>query len=101
LLTQTQNGTDRPVESTKRKVKKFPLAKDTLDKMLKDSFPAKDQTPNAVKSTYATVIWFFYNFGLHFCNSKIQTPRCFSLHFCRASAMGMKRDRETLRKMQT
>jgi hypothetical protein len=41
---QTQN----PVESAKRDVKKFPLAKDTLAKMLKDSFPAKDQTPNAV-----------------------------------------------------
>ncbi|GJN15639.1 hypothetical protein PR202_gb02573 [Eleusine coracana subsp. coracana] len=46
-----QNGTDNAkdsVESGKREVKKFPLAKDSLDKMLKDLFPDKDQTPNPI-----------------------------------------------------
>ncbi|GJN04131.1 hypothetical protein PR202_ga21653 [Eleusine coracana subsp. coracana] len=48
---ELQNGTDHAkdsVESGKREVKKFPLAKDSLDKMLKDLFPDKDQTPNPV-----------------------------------------------------
>ncbi|TVU01558.1 hypothetical protein EJB05_52978, partial [Eragrostis curvula] len=48
---ELQNGTTHAkdsVEPREREVKKFPLAKDSLDKMLKDSFPVKDQTPNAM-----------------------------------------------------
>ncbi|OEL13806.1 hypothetical protein BAE44_0025176 [Dichanthelium oligosanthes] len=43
-----QNGTasvEDSIKSGKKEVKKFPLAKDSLDKMLKDLFPTKDQMP--------------------------------------------------------
>ncbi|XP_062191950.1 uncharacterized protein LOC133895555 isoform X1 [Phragmites australis] len=46
-----QNGTapaKDSVESGEKEVKKFPLAKDSLDKMLEDMFSIKDQMPNAV-----------------------------------------------------
>ncbi|KAL6900733.1 hypothetical protein ACP4OV_005409 [Aristida adscensionis] len=48
--TQHQNGATTAadsVESGEKEVKRFPLAKDSLDRMLKDLFPIKDQMPNA------------------------------------------------------
>jgi COMM domain containing 9 len=51
LSLQLQNGTASVKDSIKpgeKEVKKFPLAKDSLDKMLKDLFSTKDQMPVAV-----------------------------------------------------
>ena len=51
LSLQYQNGTasfQDPIKSGEKVVKKFPLAKDSLDKMLKELFSTKDQMLVAV-----------------------------------------------------
>nr|CAB3481533.1 unnamed protein product [Digitaria exilis] len=46
---QNGNASDKDsIKSGEREVKKFPLAKDSLDKMLKELFSTKDQMPIAV-----------------------------------------------------
>jgi len=52
LSLQYKNGTasfQDPIKSGEKVVKKFPLAKDSLDKMLNDLFSTKDQMPVAVR----------------------------------------------------
>jgi hypothetical protein len=51
LSLQHQNSAafvEDSVKSGEKEVKKFPLAKDSLDKMLKDLFSTKDHMPVAV-----------------------------------------------------